>query len=211
MKNTEAAMDNEIKGDYALSYDLKGRQSVRATFRLSTGSITAISIVAGQLGIKQKSIFDYLVEDVESLQSIARQLNRDLMNQKSERVQKTFVISRRSLSSLELVASRFNAPRDALVELSVQRLLPIIARERKKHADRKAMLEKIVSFHRTGKLLADKLQTHLGAEDPMADHFNLAMSAVTNAFSQIMELIERGQVLEMLDEQSDDRNPDQNE
>jgi hypothetical protein len=200
--------DNDAEGDHALSYDLKGRQSVRATFRLSTGSISAISIVAGQLGIKQKSIFDYLVEDIENLQSIARRLGEDFMTQKSDRVQKTFVVSRRSLSSLELVASRFNTPRDALVEISVQRLLPIIARERKKHALRKTMLAQIEAFHRTGKHLADKLQTQLGAEDPMAEHFKLAMLAVDNACTQIEELIEKGQALEMLDEQFSARSAD---
>jgi hypothetical protein len=201
--------DNEANRDHALSYDLKGRQSVRATFRLSTGSISAISIVAGQLGIKQKSIFDYLVEDIENLQSIARRLGEDFMTQKSDRVQKTFVVSRRSLSSLELVASRFNTPRDALVEISVQRLLPIIARERKKHVLRKTMLAQIEAFHRTGKHLADKLQTQLGAEDPMADHFKQAMLAVNNASSQIRELIEKGEALEMLDEQFSARTADE--
>ena len=43
--------------------DLRGRQSVRATFKLSEGCIEAISIVAAHLGIKQKSLFDHLVED----------------------------------------------------------------------------------------------------------------------------------------------------
>ena len=51
--------------------DLRGRQSVRATFKLTEGCIDAISIVAAHLGIKQKSLFDHLVEDNSSLSSIA--------------------------------------------------------------------------------------------------------------------------------------------
>ena len=39
--------------------DLRGRQSVRATFRLSEACIDAISILSAQLGIKQKSVFDH--------------------------------------------------------------------------------------------------------------------------------------------------------
>jgi len=39
--------------------DLRGRQSVRATFRLSEDCIDAISILSAQLGIKQKSVFDH--------------------------------------------------------------------------------------------------------------------------------------------------------
>src|SRR5210317_303512 len=79
--------------------DLRGRQSVRATFKLTEGCIDAISIVAAHLGIKQKSLFDHLVEDTSSLSSIAREI-KDVKLAKQARIQKTFVISRRSLSSL---------------------------------------------------------------------------------------------------------------
>ena len=67
------------------SADLRGRQSVRATFKLSERAIDAMSIVAVHLGIKQKSLFDHLIEDMQSL----------------TRVQKTFVISRKTLSNLD--------------------------------------------------------------------------------------------------------------
>ena len=40
--------------------DLRGRQSVRTTFKLPARSIDALSLLAGQLGIKQKSIVDHL-------------------------------------------------------------------------------------------------------------------------------------------------------
>ena len=112
--------------------DLRGKQSVWTTFRLSEGCIKAISIVANQMGIKQKSLFDHLVEDIKTLESIAHEFKNTTINQYN-RVQKTFVISRRSLSSLDEISKFFNSPRDALVELSVQRLLPIIDKERKKH------------------------------------------------------------------------------
>jgi len=46
------------------SADLRGRQSVRTTFKLSERSIDALSILAGQLGIKQKSLFDHLIDIV---------------------------------------------------------------------------------------------------------------------------------------------------
>jgi len=42
------------------SAELRGRQSVRATFRLSERAIDALSIVSVHLGIKQKSLFDHL-------------------------------------------------------------------------------------------------------------------------------------------------------
>ena len=52
--------------------DLRGRQSVRATFRLSEDCIDAISILAIQLGIKQKSIFDHLMEDDQVLKQVPK-------------------------------------------------------------------------------------------------------------------------------------------
>ena len=45
---------------------LRGRQSVRATFKLTERSIDALSILACQLGIKQKTLFDQVVDDSEA-------------------------------------------------------------------------------------------------------------------------------------------------
>jgi hypothetical protein len=73
---------------------------------------------------------------------VAREL-RNTKFDRHERIQKTFVISRRSLSFLDRLASTHNAPRDALVGYSIRRLLPIIASERKKHEKRKKLLAEI--------------------------------------------------------------------
>ena len=54
--------DIDISLPRPTTLDLRGRQSVRATFRLSEACIDAISILSAQLGIKQKSIFDHLME-----------------------------------------------------------------------------------------------------------------------------------------------------
>ncbi len=54
---------NDIALPKPSSGDLRGRQSVRATFKLSAQAIDIISIISGHLGIKQKSIFDHLMED----------------------------------------------------------------------------------------------------------------------------------------------------
>ena len=100
--------------------DLRGRQSVRATFRLFEDCINAISILATQLGIKQKSVFDHLFEDDQILKTVAAEL-KDTELDRNQRVQKTFVISRRSLYFLDKIASKHNTPRDALVEYSIRR------------------------------------------------------------------------------------------
>ena len=94
--------------------DLRGRQSVRATFKLSSRAIDALSIVAVHLGIKQKSLFDQLIEDAGSLSLIANEIESEDFHD-LDRVQKTYVISRKTLRSLEDISREFNAPRDALV------------------------------------------------------------------------------------------------
>jgi hypothetical protein len=175
--------------------DLRGRQSVRATFKLSEGCIEAISIVAAHLGIKQKSLFDHLVEDARFLTSIAREI-KDIKLTKQGRIQKTFVISRRSLLSLENVSKNFNAPRDALVELSVQRLLPIIAKEREKHEKRKKMLNEIAKHLEEGEKLLSRTREMLGIEDTIYQKLESVMTVYENTYHHIASFIEKGKIIE---------------
>jgi hypothetical protein len=175
--------------------DLRGRQSVRATFKLSEGCIEAISIVAAHLGIKQKSLFDHLVEDARFLTSIAREI-QDIKLTKQGRIQKTFVISRRSLLSLENVSKNFNAPRDALVELSVQRLLPIIAKEREKHEKRKKMLNEIAKHLQEGEKLLSRTREMFGIEDTIYQKLESVMTVYENAYHHIASFIEKGKIIE---------------
>jgi hypothetical protein len=175
--------------------DLRGRQSVRATFRLSEDCIDAIGILAVQLGIKQKSVFDHLMEDAQVLKKVAREL-RNTEFDRHDRIQKTFVISRRSLSFLDTISSKHNAPRDALVEYSIRRLLPIIASERKKHEKRKKLLAEIANHFAEGEKLLSKSKKMLGADDRIVSELESTMSAYQNAFDDIADFIEKGKVLE---------------
>jgi len=151
---------------------LKGRQSVRATFKLTQGCIEAITIVANQMGIKKKSLFDHLAEDKKSLESIAQEIKNTTLNQDT-RVQKTFVISKRSLSSLNEISKNFNAPRDALVEFSIQRLFPIINRERKKHEKRKEFITKINGHYKEGEKILLEIRNELGDDDPIINKLGI--------------------------------------
>jgi hypothetical protein len=174
---------------------LRGRQSVRATFRLSEGCIDAISILAAQLGIKQKSIFDHLMEDAQILKDMASELENSEFD-RHERIQKTYVISRRSLSFLDTVSSEYDAPRDALVETSVRRLLPIIANERKKHEKRKVILTEISNHFEKGRKLLTKAEEMLGTDDQIVNNLKTAMSVYENVLNDISGFIERGKIIE---------------
>ena len=190
-KNANSQIDISLSVSKPSALDLRGRQSVRATFRLSEDCIDAISILSAQLGIKQKSVFDHLMEDFQILKNMASELENTEFDP-HQRVQKTFVISRRSLSFLDTIASTHNAPRDALVEYSVRRLLPIIAKERKKHEKRKELLADISNHFADGEKLLSKAEEMLGVDDPIVNKLQIAMSVYKNAFDDIANFIARG-------------------
>jgi hypothetical protein len=115
---------------------------------------------------------------------------------KQGRVQKTYVISRKSLLSLENVSKNFNAPRDALVELSVQRLLPIIAKEREKHKKRKMMLNEIAENLEEGEKLLSSSKEIFGEDDTISQKLESVMIVYENAYRHIASFIEKGKIIE---------------
>ena len=187
----------EINLPGTCSADLRARQSVRATFKLSSECIDAISVVSKHLGIKQKSLFDHLAEDVKALKSIAREV-RKTKQRRDHLVQKTFVISRRSLCSLDQISKNFNAPRDSLVEYSVQRLLPLIETECRNQEKRKKVIAAIKKHFRSGTLLLEKWEKSLGGEDPILNKLAFAMNIYENAIMEMDDIIEHGKHIEMI-------------
>lgn len=175
--------------------DLRSRQSVRATFKLTDQCIEAISIVAAQLGIKQKSLFDHLFSDGQTLATIARKFQNSRLDA-ANRTQKTYVISRGALVSLEDAARAFNAPRDVLIELSVQRLLPVIVDERRRHTMRKAVFGRIHKHLQAGRKLLRETVAELGEQDVLADRLNTAMAVYENAFRHMAAFLEKSEGIE---------------
>ena len=183
---------------FITSSGLRGRQSVRATFKLSSGCIEAISIVAAQLGIKQKSLFDHLAQDSASLNAIAKEVRNARVGTEN-RVQKTYVISRSSLSLLDQISRAFNAPRDALVEFSVRRLLPVIDNEQKKYEMRKAAFSGIQQHFNKGTQLLEKMIDQLGEDDPVVARLSSVMETYASAAKAIGAFLERTRGIEDFD------------
>jgi hypothetical protein len=200
MENDE---NNDAEGfalRQSLTSGLRGRQSVRATFKLSEGCIDAINIVATHLGIKQKSLFDHLIEDFQSLSSIARDV-KDSKFRVENRVQKTYVMSRKTLLCLDQISKDFNAPRDALVEHSIQRLLPIIAKEREKHEKRKKILGELTAHFKTGVVILQRINKLLGDDDPIFEKFGTVMAVYQKAYDQVESYIEKGKIIEEFEQE----------
>jgi len=177
------------------SRDLRGRQSVRATFKLTARAIETMSAVSIHLGIKQKSLFDHLVDDIKALEVIAREVQTAKFDEPS-RIQKTFVLSRRTLDSLELASVSFQTPRDALVEYSIQRLMPVITKEKEKHQKRKALLSRINGFLESGEQILQEAREWLGEEDPVFDELARSMTVLLNTRDDIAAFIDKGKIIE---------------
>jgi len=189
----------DIEGNSSLtlpsSSDLRGRQSVRATFKLSERAISTMSILSTHLGIKQKSLFDHLIDDARSLDVIANEVQSELFDA-LDRVQKTYVISRKTLLSLCDAAERLDAPRDALVEYSIRRLLPIINEERATHRKRKDILQELTEYLEQGEKILKKSRKVLGEDDPVYDKLRSALAVARNAHKSIRCFIEKGEIIE---------------
>ncbi len=175
--------------------ELRGKQSVRATFKLSGRAIEAISVAAAHMGIKQKSLFDHLIDDAKSLAVVAREVESKRFL-RLKRVQKTFVLSRRTLCSLEEVSKDSNTPRDALVEYSIARLLPVIEEERKKHEKRKEILVEIGKYLEQGEGISKKVEKVLGEEDMLSEKLKAAILNLRGACEGMAAFVEKGKVIE---------------
>lgn len=108
---------------------LMGMQPVRTSFTLPVKSIRLLGVAASQLGLKQKSLFEHLIEERTILQQVAEEA-RKYHPENIKRRKKTFVVSRKSLDALDSVAKQYQMPRHVLVELSIERLLSVIDSEK---------------------------------------------------------------------------------
>ena len=174
--------------------DLRGRQSVRTTFRLSPRTIRALSILAGQLGIRQKSLFDYLIDDLQALRTIAKEGGAAGLAE--QRVAKTYVISRRTLENLEHISSSYNTPRDVLVEVSIERIMPLISREQEKHERRKKYLDELNALLGRGGEMVQRAERELGRDDPVYRQMLAMLKVVGNCCAEVGECVRRGQKME---------------
>ena len=154
-----------------------------------------MSIVAVHLGIKQKSLFDHLIEDASSLSLVAREIESEKFNTLI-RIQKTFVISRKTLVCLDQISRQFDAPRDALVEYSIQRLMPVIARERQRHQKRKEILSELNTQVGDGLKLLQKSRRLLGEEDPVFIKLEAAVKTLVSTRDNVEDFVEKGKIIE---------------
>ncbi|MCK5165579.1 MAG: hypothetical protein KAQ72_17800 [Desulfobacula sp.] len=176
-------------------FDLRGKQSVRATFKLSQKAIDAIGLLAIHMGIKQKSLFDHIIEDMDALDSLAKTI-RIRQFKKIPRKQKTFVLSRKTIEALGAISQAYGTPRDALVEYSIKKLESIISAEKLRHEERKILQKNIIDHFNQGKKLYKKSVAILGKDDPFCRRIEKAVFACQKTQEELRQFIEKSKVLE---------------
>jgi len=142
-------------------------------------------------------LFDYLLEDSDSLIAIARSNPRENVEKKS-RIQKTFVISKKSLSSLENLLSKVEASRDDLVEYAIQRLLPILLKERSQHKNREMALSQIAQHFEQSQELMHEIAKSIGKDDPLYEYFWEVIETYRDAFEKMENLVQQGKRISKL-------------
>lgn len=193
--NTDSNAKNSLFAGRSIEIDLRGKQSVRATFKLSEQAIDSLSLVAIHLGIKQKSLFDHLIDDAKSLNDIASSIRIRHFN-KINRVQKTFVLSRKTLDILELIAKDNDTPRDALVEYSIRKLEDVILAEKQRHSQRKELFKELFQHWEAGKALLEKSRQNLGDNDPFCQNIEKSMSGLLRSVQELSSFIEKSAIIE---------------
>jgi hypothetical protein len=180
---------------------LMGKQSVRTSFKLSAACIHAINIVSTQLGLKHRSLFDYLVEDTDALKTVAEDIVKGDHDQ-SEKIQKSYIISRETLETIDDMCDNLSISRDTLIEHSVRRLSPIIEKEIENHRKRKNILDLVKNHFKDSKMVLSQIKESVGAEDPIYKAFKNTVVTCKQVNSQINDIISKGKILEGFDPNS---------
>jgi hypothetical protein len=192
------ANENKTRPDgafFELTADvLRGKQSVRATFKLPSEVIALLSVAANQLGLKQKSLFDQLVKDREVLEQAAVAMGSGNAA-REQRQQKTYVVSRDSVLVLDAVAKTYGVPRDILVEISINRLVPVLNAEIEKQKKRKQVLAEMEEYLLQGLDLLNRTEQVLGTEDPATRHLEGMLALCRRNIGELRQQVERGRVI----------------
>lgn len=188
-------MMNESKNSYLSLDALKGMKSVRATFTLPKQTINMLTLVASQLGVKQKSIFDHLVENKDILEQVADEAQNYQPLQK-KRKQKTFVLSKNSLKTLETFARTYKLSRDVIVEYSIKQLRPVIDKAKERHENRKTLLNELEVFRRKFSRLIQHTNQLVGENDESCSNLEQILTLYDRNLNDLKKNIQKGKSME---------------
>ena len=186
-----------IKQDGSIGLNVRqlmGKQSVRATFRLSEQMIELLKVAANHLEVQQKSLIDELVQGRTTLDRVASE-SKHAKQEVIERRQKTFVLSRSSLDLLDDISEKYDLSRDYLVELCISRLKPFVHTEQEKHKQRRQLLKEVEYYLEEGQKLLEKADQMLGTDDRFRNKLAEIVEGTEREISEMRKLVKKKQTL----------------
>ena len=106
------------------------------------------------------------------------------------------MISRKTLDNLERISLQYGTPRDALVEYSIERILPLLDKEKEKHEKRKEIAKDVRQYLKDGVALMTNVEENLGEDDPVFVEILSMMRGVNTCSENITSLVTRGRKIE---------------
>ncbi len=91
---------------------------------------------------------------------------------------------------------KFGTPRDALVEYSIERILPLLKKEKEKHEKRKDIAVEVLKYLQDGLELMETVEASIGDDDPVFREIFSMMRGVRNCSENIGALVARGRKIE---------------
>lgn len=182
-KKTEQDISLEIDAD-----ELKGRQSVRTTFKLPEKTINLLKISAKHLGIKQKTLLDQLIEDETILNVLAKEAQNHRRNDDDCRP-KTFVLSRKALDLIDVMLDRYDIARDILVDLSITRLASYIESLSEKHDQRRSLLKEIDKYQQLLENISSEAKATFSQEDPFRMKLETLTQTTQKSIGEIRKIV----------------------
>jgi hypothetical protein len=182
-KKIEQGISLQIDAD-----ELKGRQSVRTTFKLPEKTINLLKISAKHLGIQQKTLLDQLIEDETILNVLAKEAQTYCRNDHDCRP-KTFVLSRKALDLIDVMLDRYDIARDILVDLSIARLTSYIESLSEKHDQKRSLLKEIDKYQQLLEELSSKAKTIFKQEDPFRMKLEILSQTTQKSVGEMKKMV----------------------
>lgn len=106
-------------------------------------------------------------------------------------VAKTYVISKKTLENITYVATKYNASRDALVVISIERIVPLLVNEQQKHRERKQVLAHTRVWLEQGQALVEQSRERLSDDDPAVQEPSSMFDGAGKTFANFEDMVDR--------------------
>ncbi len=172
---------SKAEKDIVIEKLLERKQPViHSTFRLSQEGHNAILNLSDSLEVKHAEIFDRLLTIFEALETSKIPVSLTATNEKIERIRKTYVVKKDTLSKLSKLASDKKVTRDLLIErtaLAFENLFGVSLSEKKESY--RNVLEKIINpFESKATAIGWELDKELGYDHPIAKRFGAVIQVL---------------------------------